>query len=166
MNFITFEEAARRIGLLDKEIDAGKVRAIRRTSTTWRSLTVAGIRSRGVGRALWAKKSTSLRPIVKRMRVQKVGDGFTSGIVLSGLAALQEDGGRTKAHIIKPWRASRLAFVGPKGHLISPVSVKHPGSRIPAMPSAAPAVPAVEADLAVQLDKEYQKAVEKVGLNG
>lgn len=166
MSVITAHEAAVRLGLLDKEIDRAALNAARRTVTYWRSLTMTGIRSKGVGRAIFEKKAQGLKVIIKRDRTRQEGDAFLGGLRLRGMAAMQEIGGKTAAHLIvaKRARGGLLGFLGPNGHVITPKSVHHPGSRIPAMPSAGPAQPLVEARAVQELEKGLLAAITKSGL--
>ena len=94
----------------------------------------------GLGRALWhATKRPSGKPplLVKVGRTSKKGDTYVTGIVVTGMAALIEKGGRTKAHKIRPLTAKRLAFnVG--GNAVFAKLVQHPGSTVTPTPVARP----------------------------
>ena len=174
---MTPQEAARRLGVLAKEVDRATVNAIRRGQNHWRTLTIRGIVSKGVGAAIWgarsrtkkAKRLTSLRPIIKRERVKKVGEStYIAGLQMTGLAALQETGGQTKAHEIKATgrgRVPRLIFEGASGW-VNKIKVSHPGSKIPARPSAAPAVPEVSAYTQEQINTGLVQAIDRAGLGG
>jgi hypothetical protein len=173
MSGISAQEAARRLGLLEKEVTRANANAIRRGQTHWRNLTINHFKTRGVGRSIWGKAEArgknvnkDLRLIVKRMRVRSEGgDSFSGGLTLKGLAAIQEKGGKTAAHTIKAKNAPTLAFLDRSGRLVRPIEVSHPGSNIPAVPSAATTLSAAESKFREEIETGLKKATEKVGLD-
>ncbi len=139
--------AVKQLGIeKDKEVPNG----IRRMLSGWRNVVMKGYQARGIGRAVWAeKKLTTLREIVKRERVVRVGEGWQAGLSIRGMAALMESGGRTLPHSIK----------SSSGKLW-----QHPGGRVPQVPAARDSVYAAEALLAVEMDKALTKAIKSAGL--
>ena len=88
-------------------------------------------RGRGVGR-IWAKRVKGLPISVGRARITE--GSAEIDITAKGLAALQETGGRTKPHAIKPRSVKALAFSAGGKHVFAR-SVRHPGSQIARIPS-------------------------------
>lgn len=163
-------ECAAALRKLGTEKDTEIVNGIRRTLAYGRKLILEGVRSRGIGRAIWGeKKLTTLRAIVKRERVRKDGDAWIAGWKLAGIAAMQETGGQTKAHPISA-RGSNLAFLGTKayaGKFVLISQVNHPGSKVPATPTIPTVISEIENSILPQeMDKALVKAIEKAGLSG
>lgn len=147
---MTPRESANAIGKIAPGMEREVPNGIRRVLGFLRRLALTGYRSKGVGRAIWGEaKLTTLRPLVKRGRVVRVGSGWTAGLEVRGLAALMETGGKTLAHDIKS-----------KGGKLW----KHPGSRIPQNAAAVASLPAAEAQLLIEMDKAVTKAVIAAGL--
>lgn len=150
---MTPQEAALAFGALPQQVNRQTRNAVRRSLSYWRKLTLGGVVERGIGKAIWGeKKLTSLRAIVKRDGdVEINSDGSVlGGLKITGIAALMETGGRTLPHDItthgKRWR--------------------HPGSNVPATPSAAPVVGEVGTRCRDEIDKGMSKAVADAGLAG
>lgn len=116
-------------------------RGARRSATETRKQVAA---QSGIGRTIWGKNQSGL---TKQKLVTAIeprgggeavegslsGDAVVTGVRLRGIPKLVEEGGRTKAHTIKPRGGAvgreRLAFVT-GGKLVRPRSVRHPGSPI------------------------------------
>lgn len=136
-----FADALRRFAT--KEKDRAIVNGIRRGMTYARSLAVKSFMATGIGRGIFGhgrKKDTkAVKLIINRMKVRQAGTRIEAGLSVKGVAALQEKGGRTKAHPIRPRRGRFLAFsVG--GRDVFVPQVQHPGSRIVRAPFAEPAM--------------------------
>jgi len=145
-------EAHKRLVAFRISTEKAPITAVRRAMTRWRSLTIKDEQQHGIVRALLGRYSlTKFPPIVLKMKVQKVGLNYTGGLKLLGLSALQENGGRTRAHKI-------AGAFGRKG------TATHPGGNVPAWPSADKVKPQVEEYLAAQLEREVNKAIAAAGL--
>ena len=150
---MTPREASIKLDNLGLSTEKAPKAAIKRAVTRWRSLTIKDEKTHGLVRTILGKYGVSQwPPMVNKLKTIKLGLRYIGGLKLSGLSALQEGGGRTKAHKIKG------AF-GHKG------TVVHPGGPVPPYPSASNMVPAVEAYLGEQLDKEVTRAIAKAGLD-
>lgn len=149
---VTPAEAA---ALLEKFTSDGVAKAqfnaIRSYSRFLVKKTIDGIRTKGVGRALWGAKRKGATLMVRTAPIRKVGTGWKTGVHLKGLAAMMELGGRTEKHPIK----GNLSFLGTHqwaGRTIRTQEVNHPGSPIPATPTLEPTARANEGVL-----KEFQE---------
>ena len=147
-----------------KAKDQAVIRSLRRRLHHMRNLAVLEFRSQGVGRRIFGgagKKASGARLIINRARVRKVGSVFQAGLVLRGLAALQERGGRTDPHVIKPKLAKKLIFpLG--GRIVVTDQVNHPGSRVPAAPFAHRAMERGGLLVREDLDRELQRTADQV----
>lgn len=103
-------------------------RAIRRDITKIKAALKA---LSGLGQTVWAKRRGSIPQQVSliQARVADGGQSLITGVKLKGLARLIEEGGRTKAHQIKPRTAPKLAFKV-AGNLVFARGVNHPGSPV------------------------------------
>lgn len=154
-----FAAALRAFG---KDIDRPIVNAMRRGLNTARNLAIDRFRQRGVGRGIWGKDKVkgSVRFLVKRTRVVRKGNAFIGGLSTQGLPALQETGGRTKAHLIKPKNRKRLAIrtgLGPGKPIGGKGGLKHPGSRMKRIPFLADALRDSAPRIQAEMDAEIQK---------
>lgn len=157
-------EALRRWGV---EMDRPIINGMRRGLTHVRSLWVAEFKQRGVGRSVFGGKRAKgkkdgARAIIKTTRVVKRGSGtYAGGLSVKGLAALQETGGRTKAHNIGK-RGKVLAFEG-GGFARGPV--KHPGSSIKKIPIGHQMMERGAPRIAQEIDKGISADIAKRGLS-
>jgi hypothetical protein len=87
------------------------------------------IRGTGLGSAIWGRKASGLSTLVSLIRVRREGDGFATGVKLSGLAKMIETGGRIARHDIEPKNASMLAFRAGGGTVFAK-HVNHPGAQV------------------------------------
>lgn len=88
------------------DIDGEILNVVRRGQQAAQAYAVYLFRSQGIGRRLFGQNDKGAFRIITRMLAQKTGDGsFVGGIKASGLAAMQDAGGRTKAHVIMPLSA-------------------------------------------------------------
>lgn len=162
MNVFSPEQMADALERFGKEAGREQINAIRRGMTFARGLVIERIRRTGVGRALWGRKVKGARLMVPRQRVTRSGNVIHGGLLLRGLAAMVEAGGRTQPHVILPKNASILALKLPGGAVAFATKVQHPGSRIPAQPSAQAAMREALPRIAAEIDKGMQKLADRV----
>lgn len=151
-----------------KEIERPIKNTIRRGLHRARNRAGADFRTRGIGHSIWGGHVTkggkvAVRAYFKRTGVKKRGDVFVGGLWATGLPALQEVGGRTKAHLIRPTRAKRLVWATPEG-IFSAAQVHHPGGKLPAYPVLKRAIEAEAPAIHVELGVEIQKLVAEKGM--
>jgi hypothetical protein len=118
--------------------------------------------TRGVGRRLFGRKKAGARKLFSVSRVKTQGGVLSAEITVKGLAAIQETGGVTRPHLIKPGKfllkgVPVLVFRTPRGLVITSKPVRHPGAMHPAIPSLAPEFEAGIPDVT----REVEAAVEK-----
>ena len=157
--------AAALLRFAEREKDRPIVNGIRRGMHIARNIAAEEFKKQGVGRGIFVtspkKDKKSIRLIIKRERVRKVGERFEAGLLLRGFAALQEKGGQTKSHEIKPSTAKRLVFpLG--GRVIVTKRVRHPGSRIPAHPFVRRSIELALARMREEVLRGLQATAEKV----
>jgi hypothetical protein len=146
------------IGKKPKQIHGAMRRAIRRTGTSVQRDAIEMFRQRGVGRRIFGQKPSGARKLIGRGKLRVRPDELEQPIVFKGLAALQERGGRTKAHGIKPKNKRMLRFFL-SGKPIFALSVRHPGGTLPAIPVAAKAAERNRGTLRAEMNKELAKAL-------
>lgn len=148
-----FADALHQFG---KELDKPVVNAVRRGLHRARVRAGELFRLHGIGKTVFGAKrgKTTVRAYFKRSGVRHTGDVYVGGLWAKGLPALQETGGRTQPHEIKPTSGKALAFATPAG-LQFAKSVQHPGGNLPAYPvlkeSVTAEAPSIAADLDVQI---------------
>jgi hypothetical protein len=141
-----------------REIRAGMVRALRRTGTAVQGTAVDLFRQRGIGRRIFGKKASGARGLITRGKLRVTDGVLEQPIKVKGLAAIQERGGRIKAHVIKPKVRKRLAF-SIAGKPIVVGLVKHPGANMPAIPYLERAARQHMGKFREEVEKELAKAV-------
>jgi hypothetical protein len=188
------KEAARRLRRMAGESERQIVRGIRRGQTRFRTAIIEKFRATGVGRTIFGELNPELmkrknwktianagaRAFVKRERVRKIGSVYSAGMVLRGLAALTEAGGKTRPHKIHalgaverkslaegrtPAMGMRYLQFQVRGKWRRPLSVNHPGSRMPKQPFAAAAARTAEPAFAVEMKKALAAAAEVAGVS-
>jgi hypothetical protein len=110
----------------------------------------------GLLRKLYGSDRMKLAGLIT-VKVAPGSSAVDGSLVLEGAAALQEAGGRTKAHQILPKAGDFLAWSGPRGTVFLR-SVQHHGSRVPASPFVEPVLQAAAGDV----DKDAAAATEKL----
>lgn len=155
------------------------VRALKRAGEEPKRLAVGGFVSRGIGKGIFGRNATGAYKIIKVGAVETKGSTFVLALELRGFAALQEQGGRTKAHDIFPRKKKALRLKGGPGGSGSVVantflrrgatkgvaadlgafrrSVHHPGSNIPRHPFAADAMHKAAPHIQAEIDREICK---------
>jgi hypothetical protein len=129
----------------------GMKRGLRRA----RKIALGELPRRGVLRRIFQKKPKGLGVLITLHRVRFHGTSVIGALQLKGLAAIQEVGGRTKPHVIKPSLKKALRFEGSSGTHFQRVGVRHPGSKMPAIP----VLPGVMAEAAPVIMKEIERGV-------
>jgi len=113
-----------------------QLRALEKHANEARKETVRGFVSAGIGKGIFGHNDKGAWKIITVSKPVIQGDSVALKITLKGLAALQETGGRIKAHVIKPKRAKMLAFgvaggFGFGGDMVFAKIVHHPGATVP-----------------------------------
>lgn len=141
----------------------GRVQAdgLRRGLSTAREEALRAFQGRGIGRTLFRTDRGQGERLVTLEDVKATEGGAEGGIKLSGLAALQEAGGRTKAHTIAPKRTTVLRFAE-GGSILFRSTVRHPGSRVQGVPFAEPALLRAEPAMASDMDAALQSAADRM----
>jgi hypothetical protein len=98
-------------------------------------IAVGRFRRRGVGRRVFGKKGSGAMPLFKVMPIRRRGTAFVGGIEVRGLAALQEAGGATAPHVIRPATKKVLRFEGGRGGAMSMSQRPSPAFIGPVTPS-------------------------------
>jgi hypothetical protein len=164
-------QVGKKLLTLEQRMKRERENALRRTVRRGRQAAQKKLSSRGIGRALWGKgrkkSSRTLKgvghPVLKTIRVKTTGGSMRSGIQARGIAAMiEEGGGRTAAHIIKPVLAKALQLK--ETGVIIRDQVKHPGSRIPHEPFLNAALVLAKAELPPELEKAHRQAIAAEGL--
>lgn len=115
-----------------------------------------------LGRALWGARAKPDAPGLF-LNITETKTGATKiGLVLRGLAAMQETGGKTKPHTIRPRRGDFLVFdVG--GATVFAREVEHPGSEIAKRPVASStfdkALPGIELAVANGVERLAERVL-------
>lgn len=118
-----------------------------------------GPRGQGPVFGNWKKPGDGL---IQVMSPRIVGDSVISGLRAVGLAALQETGGRTKAHRIEVGPGKKALTLKGFVHPFA-VFVKHPGSLVPARPFLQDAIRKNEGLILREIEKALQEEVVKAG---
>lgn len=117
--------------------------------------------SRGIGRGIFGRNAAGAWKMIKVSKVTESGGNLSLKMEATGLAGLQEMGGRIKPHVIKPKRGGVLAFQM-AGELAFAKFVNHPGAQVkqvPALKPAAEKIPGqVIADVQPQIAALWGKA--------
>lgn len=149
-----------------REIRAGLIRALRRTGTAVQATAIEEAIKRGVMRRVFGKKSSGARKIIRRSKLRIRDGAIEQPITVTGLAAIQERGGRTEPHIIKPKLRKVLKFgiagiAGFGGDAVFATEVNHPGGNHPAMPFLERAAARHMSRFREEVEVELAKAVGK-----
>jgi hypothetical protein len=149
--------------IADGEFRRAQENGLRRGLRWARNEILRELPGRGVLRSVFGRKISGLKKLVSVRRVEFKGDVMVGTVQLTGLAAMSETGGRTKPHGIKPKLRTALTFRVGGRMLFSRVGVKHPGSRIPAIPAAARVVPRATARIRQEQEKSVAAMLAKHG---
>lgn len=144
------------------------INVMRRTMRFVRAEAMTGFRAHGVGRAIWGNdaargKSNLGKFIGTKVRLDK-GNSVIGSLLLKGLPALQEKGGRTKGHWIGKTEAAagKILSSGPGGIFIATAPIWHPGGVVRRDPfadaAAAKGLTKLRQELDVELQKDLQRA--------
>lgn len=165
------EAVAQLRALTGPELLRAQGNGLRRLARAIRTDTKKRLQQRGVGRTVWgrgfARKGGGMT-VVKVGRVKKSGSGegadLSIAVSVAGLAAIQEEGGRTKPHEIKPKSAKVLAWSVPSQGFAR--KVNHPGAQMPKIPALGPAVEALAPKGDQYIAESVDKMIEKVAGRG
>jgi len=160
MQVFSPEQMADALDRFGKDAPREQINAIRRAMTFARSIVIKRVRSTGVGRALWGRKGSGARLMVPRQRVTRSGGVIHGGLLLRGLAAMIDAGGRTLPHEIKPKKARVLANT--VSGFFSATAVRHPGSRIAAEAFSEAAMREALPRITEEIDKGLQRLADRV----
>ena len=124
----------RDVRILRKEIDKVALPTIRGFQAEVRKRARKGYKGTSLGRALWGRgrqrNRSSNPPLVLktiRARLSASQGGFTGGVLVKGIAALIETGGRIERHTI---HGKPFLYFEAGGRLVRARSVKHPGAPV------------------------------------
>lgn len=150
------------------------LRAAKQISPLVQREAIRRFSQRGVGKAIFGGAEKGAFKIIKAAAALR-GDVVVVGLELRGFAALQEMGGRTKAHDIRPKRRKALRFKMAGGgwgagefnrsrafrkfdaHSEFARRVHHPGSAIKRIPFASEAFLATQGAIKALFEKELTK---------
>jgi len=154
-----------------RNIRAAEVRALSRTAAAVAGTAQALARKRGVIRRIFGSKPSGLRKLIFRGKLRVLPSGVIEyPVVVKGLAAFQELGGKLGGHVIRPkksgprGRAGVLAFgvkggFGFGGDLVFARYVIHPGGMMPATPFLREAAQRRAGRLQEELTKELARVL-------
>jgi len=145
MTEYTPAQAAAALSALDARIIPDQVIALRGALRSVRSRIAGAFATRGIGRTLRRQGKETDGLIHDPVIAHQSPSSATAEIELVGLAAIQEEGGRTRAHQIP--RSPHLLSFSAFGRRIVVPEVDHPGSNVRARPFAEPVVLRAEPDL-------------------
>ncbi len=138
-----------------RRVPAAMGRALRRVGTAVQGEMIKLSRERGVMRRVFGKKASGARKLISKRKLRTVGDGIEQPIKIVGLAAIQEQGGRTAPHRIRPSRGNLLVIGGKP--IFAPDGVQHQGANMPAFPFADRAAQRHGGRLKEEMEKELGK---------
>lgn len=107
-------------------------------------------------------RSTKVNP-PRWLSDDKLAGGLITGGPTAPYGAIQELGGQTRAHDIRPVKGKTLAWSGPSGPRFATL-VHHPGSTIPARPRIRPALEDALPRLNAALDAGFKRLKADLGL--
>lgn len=118
---------------------------------------------RGVGRRIFGQKAGGAAGLIKVLPARKVGQRYVGTLQARGMAAIQDQGGRTSPHTIAPKNKRFLVYRTKAGVLhITDKPVQHPGAQHPAMPFLQQAIASAAPRVATLIDREIQKLATKL----
>lgn len=139
-----------------KKLGGAMKRALRRVGTSVQGEMIDTARQRGIMRTIFGKKASGARQTaISRGKLRDQGSDIVQPIKIKGFAELQEQGGRTKPHVIRPKKGKFLVIGGRP--IFAPEGVKHPGANMPAIPFADRAAQRQAGRLRDEMDKELTK---------
>lgn len=133
------------------------LRAAKRSAKIPRAIAIAKFKKSGIGHGLFGKGARNAAwnaGVLFKTKVVQQGSLVVMALELKGFAALQEMGGRTKAHEIRPKRGKALKLQIPSTGVIVRRVVHHPGSRITRIPFAVDSIIAAAPRIQAAIDRE------------
>lgn len=178
----TVEDLAKKLRHLPVVLEQTLVRAVAVGQEAGRSVAQDEVRQRGIGRSIWGWPPKSARKRGRRPQIwvppqPRAKGGKVEGVIAAyGLAAMIDQGGRTKRHVIlgrgrgiignvrrgrrgRALKAGVLSFQGATGPVAVPY-VKHPGGPIPKRPYLALAQAAMAERFVESAEDEMQFALD------
>lgn len=165
------KEAARRAKTLGRNLLGAIAKPMNRKRNEAAKVARQDFKTRDPGKSIFASRGrpkTGVPPLIIRgrgARLSKTEGAFLVSIFVLGMAALIEEGGRTKAHTIKPVRGRLLRFETATGNVFTRGPVRHPGSQIPKNAIAKRAVERTFRSLPPEIDRELVELVKRSGLD-
>lgn len=143
--------------IIEREIKNG----IRRGQNRLRTAVGDEFRSRGVGRAIFAKgyRKGALKTIMAREKVKKTGDTYEVGLRIKGIAAIVARGDRTAAH---PIGTAGQILANRASGFFARGRVNHPGSQMQRDDFPGRALSRVGGSFRTEVDKGMSRAAEFV----
>jgi hypothetical protein len=166
--YATAADAARALERFVAAFRAQEAVTIRRSLGATRARGVSAFRSRGIGRRMFAKNPGAAGRYIKTQPLREAAGSITGGLLVVGMAALQEEGGTTKRHIIRPKGRRYLVFQARQADarnrdgLTFARQVQHPGSHLRKLPLITQAFMASEPMLAADMDRTMQATADRV----
>lgn len=117
----------------------------------------------GVGRRIFGVKASGAAGLIKVLPARMSGGNFVGILQARGLAAIQDQGGRTAPHKIAPKNKKFLVYRTNAGVLhITDKPVLHPGAQHPAMPFLSQSITGAAPRIATLIDREIQKLMNRM----
>jgi hypothetical protein len=134
--------------------------AIEKHAKTAREAAVRAFVSRGIGKGIFGRNDSGAWKIITLSPIKVSGGSVSVTLAAGGLAGMQETGGHTRPHEIRPKRAKMLVFAvaggfGFGGDMAFAKVVHHPGGVVHKHPAL---VPAAEKIMPLALE-DIRKAV-------
>lgn len=189
---LTFEQAGAQLGKMADRMETHVARGLSYgLEKHVREPAVIATVKVGVGRRLWGNKRAGAFAMFKREPIKMTGGKLITQIIVKGLPAMAETGGKTAAHVISSEanslarRGQRLVAKGKhdkgaallkgaaasKGRLLTMVVrgkriaapwVNHPGSRIAKNPAMSAALDAGETKVAAEIARSLDAFIAQV----
>lgn len=126
------------------------VRSLEIAANRARTAAVREFTAHSIGRKLFGRRDRGAFKIIQLEPIRAEGDTVTATLKALGLAAIQEQGGRIKPHIIKPRRAKVLAYAQAGAPAFARI-VHHPGATMPAHPALVPEAQKIPAEVVAEV---------------
>jgi hypothetical protein len=136
--------------------------AIRRGLKVARETAAADVIRHGIVRGIFRgpKGPRAVRKLLGTS-ARRRGQVFEGALKAKGLLGLQELGGRTRPHEIKPRSGGFLVFKGRSGERVFARAVHHPGGRVPRHPFMRRSVQSAEAAISAEIKRAWQEAISR-----
>lgn len=158
---MTPAEAAKAVADMDRHVIPDQAAALRVSMRGLQARIADSFRARGIGRTLARQGKPTEELIHDPIIAQQTAELVVAEVHLVGLAAIQEEGGRTRAHQIP--RAPGLLSFSAFGRRVVVPEVDHPGADVKADPFATRAVAGEESDIQKGAERAAEVTAARVG---